>query len=92
MELKVAILERCEKGQNFVVLLLLLLRYIFPRDFSGTIADTDIIKTLIELFRPTDMPFGGYKTVTKDLGGFFVEKSIFCCSRATWRMKIRISV
>jgi len=55
----------------------------FPRDFSGTIADTVIINTPLEPLRPADVPFGGYKTKSKDLGGFFAAKSIFGCSRAT---------
>ena len=32
---------------------------------------TWIINTPPEPFRPTDVPFGGYKTETKDLGGIF---------------------
>jgi len=53
-----AILERCQKGQNFVVLLLLLL--LFTRDFSELL-QIQII-TPLEPFRPTPVPFGGYKT------------------------------
>ena len=43
--------------------------FLFPRDFSGTVADTDVINTQLEPLRPADVPFGGYKTETKDLGG-----------------------
>jgi len=46
----------------------------FLRDFSGTIKDTDIINTPPEPFRPTDMPFGGYKRETKYLGEIFGRK------------------
>ena len=45
--------------------------FLFPRDFSGTIADTNIINTPSVLFWPTDVPFVGYKTESKDLGKVF---------------------
>jgi len=32
--------------------------FLFPCDFSGTIADTDIINTLLEPLRHADVPFG----------------------------------
>ena len=51
--------------------------FLFPRDFSGTVADTNIINTPPEPFRPTDVPFVGYKTETKDLGGVFGRKIDF---------------
>jgi len=41
--------------------------FLFPRDFLGTIADTDIINTPPKPFRPTDVPLGDYKTETKHL-------------------------
>jgi len=57
--------------------------FFFPRDFPGTIADTDITNTPPEPLRPTDVPFGGYKTKTKVLGGKAKSaKSISGCSRA----------
>ena len=65
---------------------------LFPRNFSRTIADTDIINTPLEPLRPAGVPLGGYKTETKDLGGFFAAKSIFGVSRVNYRMKIRINV
>jgi len=72
-----AILQRCKRGQKCV----LLRHTLFPRDFSGSIADTDIINTQTELLRPADVPFGGLQTETKDLGGiFFATKSISGCS------------
>jgi len=45
--------------------------FLFPRDFSETIADRDIINTPLEPLL-VDVPFEGYKTETKDLGGIFV--------------------
>jgi len=41
--------------------------FLFPRDFSGTIEDRDIIIT------PADVPFGGYKTETKDYDDFLPQ-------------------
>jgi len=52
-------------------------RFLFPHDFSGPIADTDIINTPPEPFQPTYVPFGDYKTKTKDLGGIFGRKIDF---------------
>jgi len=52
--------------------------FLFLHDFSGTIADTNIINTPSELFRPTDVPFVGYKTKSKDLGGIFGRTIDFC--------------
>ena len=46
------------------------------RDFSGTIAGTNIINTPSEPSRPTDVPFVGYKTEIIDLGGVLAAKSI----------------
>ena len=51
--------------------------FLFPRDFSGTIADTDIINTPQEPFRPTDVPFGGCKTEIKDLEAIVGHKIDF---------------
>jgi len=48
-----------------------------PHDFSRTIADTDIINTPLEPLQPADVPFGGYKTEMKDLGGIFGRKIDF---------------
>jgi len=48
--------------------------FLFPRDFSGTIADTNIINTPPERFWPTDVPFVGYNTESKDVGGVFGRK------------------
>ena len=68
-----AILERCQKGQNFVVLLLLLL--LFTRDFSELLQIQ--INIPLEPFRPTDVPLGGYKAETKDFGGIFLPQVDF---------------
>ena len=51
--------------------------FLFPCDFSGTIADRNIIDTPLELLRPADVPCGGYKTETKDLGGIFWSQNRF---------------
>jgi len=76
-----AILQRCQKGQKCVVLLSSssssLSHFLFPHDFSGTIANTNIINTPPEPFRPTAVPFVGYKTETKDFGGVFGRKIDF---------------
>jgi len=53
--------------------------FLFPCDFSGTAADTNIINTPPEPFWPTDVPFVGYKTKSKDLGGVFGRKINFSC-------------
>ena len=49
--------------------------FLFPCDFSETIADRDIINTPLEPLL-VDVPFEGYKTETKDLGGIFV--AVWC--------------
>jgi len=56
--------------------------FLFPRDFSGTIAGTNIINTPPEPSRPTDVPFVGYETESKDLGGVLAAKSISAYSGA----------
>ena len=66
--------------------------FLFPRDLSGTIADTDITNTPLEPLRPTDVPFGGYKTETKDLEGILAANRFFGCTRAIQRMKIKIGL
>jgi len=60
-----------KKAKNVLYFFFFLVTFSFPRDFSGTIADTDIINTPPEPFRPTDVPFMGYKPETKDLGRIF---------------------
>jgi len=42
--------------------------FLFPRDFSGTIEDTDIINTPLEPLRPADVPFGVLLTLFPILG------------------------
>ena len=57
--------------------------FLFPRDFSGTIADTNIINTPPKPFRSTDVLFVGYKAETNlDLGKVFGRKIDFYYSRA----------
>jgi len=53
------------------------LSHFFLRDFSRTIADTDIINTSLEPLRLADVPFRSYKTETKDLGGIFCREIDF---------------
>ena len=53
-------LDRCQKGQKFCRSVASSSpHFLFPCDFSGTIADTDIINTPLEPLRPTDVPFSG---------------------------------
>jgi len=75
------ILQRCQKGQKRVVLLFSSSsssssHFLFPRNFPGTVADI-INHTPLEPLRPADVPFGGYKTETKDLKGIFCRKIDF---------------
>jgi len=42
---------------------------LFPRDFSGTIEDTDIIHTPLEPLRPGDVLFGGFVDIDLHFGG-----------------------
>ena len=43
--------------------------FLFPRDFSGTITDRDIINTPLERLRPADVPFGGFVDIAPHFGG-----------------------
>jgi len=43
--------------------------FLFPRDFSGTVEDTDIINIPLELLRPADVPFGGFVDISPHFGG-----------------------
>ena len=45
--------------------------FLFPRDFSGTITDRDIINTSLEPLRPAHvpLPFGGFVDIDPHLGG-----------------------
>jgi len=43
--------------------------FLFPRDFSGIIEDTDIINTPLELLLPKDVPFGGFVDIALHFGG-----------------------
>ena len=42
--------------------------FLFPRAFSGTITDRDIINTPLEPLRPADVPFGGFVVIAPILG------------------------
>jgi len=75
-----AILQQCQKAKNVSFFFFLFVRsdFLFPRHFSGTIADTDKFNTPLESLRPADVHFGGYTTETNNLGG------IFCCKIDYW--------
>jgi len=68
-----ATLERCQKTPKFCRSVSSLSHFLFQRDFLRTIADSDIIITPLEPYRPTDVHVGGYKTETKNLGGFLPQ-------------------
>ena len=51
--------------------------FLFPRDFSGTIEDTDITKTPLEPLRPGDVPFGGFVDIAPRFGGEIPPKPQF---------------
>ena len=42
--------------------------FLFPRDFSGTITDREIINTPLEPLRPADVPFGGFVDIAPHSG------------------------
>ena len=50
--------------------------FLFPRDFSGTTTDTDIVNALLEPLRPADVPFGGHVTETKDWDEFLPKNRL----------------
>ena len=43
---------------------------LFPRDLSGTAADTDIVDAPVEPLRPANVPLWGHVTETKDRDEF----------------------
>jgi len=51
--------------------------FLFPRDFSGTIADRDVINTPLEPLRPADVPFGGFVDAAAYFGGEIPPKPQF---------------
>jgi len=51
--------------------------FLFPRDFSGTITDREIINTPLEPLRPADVPFGGFVDIAPYFGGEMPRKSQF---------------
>ena len=68
------ILQRCQKGQNFVLLLPLRHTYYFHA-ISQELLQIQRVNTPLELFLPTGMPSGGHKTKTKNQWGIFATKS-----------------
>ena len=51
--------------------------FLFPRDFSETIEDTDIINTPLEPLRPADVPFGGFVDIASHFGDEIPPKPQF---------------
>ena len=51
--------------------------FLFPRDFSGTIEDTDIINTPLEPLWPANVPFGGFVDIAPHFGGEIPPKPNF---------------
>ena len=52
--------------------------FLFPRDFSETIADhRDVINAPLEPLRPADVPFGGFVDTTAHFGGEMPRKPQF---------------
>jgi len=51
--------------------------FLFPRDFSGTITDRDIINTLLEPLRPVDVRFGAFVDIAPHFGGEMHRKPQF---------------
>ena len=49
----------------------------FPRDFSETVEDTDIINTPLEPLRPADVPFRGFVHIAPHFRGEIPPKSQF---------------
>ena len=77
-----AILQRCQKARKMCrfsssSFCSSLSHFLFPRDFSGTIEDTDIIKTLLEPLRPGDVPFGGFVDIAPPFVGEIPPKPQF---------------
>jgi len=50
--------------------------FLFPRDFSGTIEDTDI-NTPLKPLRPADVPFGGFVDIAPHFGSEIPPKPQF---------------
>ena len=51
--------------------------FLFSRDFSGTIEDTDILNTPLEPLRPADVPFWGCVDIAPHFGGKIPSKPQF---------------
>ena len=51
--------------------------FLFPRDFSGTVADTGIINTPLEPLRPADVAFGGFVDIVLHFVGEIPPKHQF---------------
>jgi len=51
--------------------------FLFSHDFSGTIADRDVINTPLEPLRPADVPFVGFVDIALHFGGEIPRKLQF---------------
>jgi len=51
--------------------------FLFPRDFLGTIEDTDKFNTSLEPLRPADVPFGGFVDIAPHFGVKYPKTPIF---------------
>jgi len=77
LPLTVSCFSEIQIGFTFWYWLTWVVPEIGPLSGCVCIADRDIINTSLEPLRPADVPFGGYKTETKDLGGIFFRKIDF---------------
>ena len=66
----------------FLLLLLLFVILFISTRFLRNIADTNLINTPPKPFRPTDVPFVGYKTETRDLGEFLERLKTFASTKS----------
>ena len=72
-----AILELCKKAKKCCSASSSSSHFLFSRDFSGTIADTDTVNTPLEPLRAANVPFGGHVTETKDWDEFLPTNRFF---------------
>jgi len=73
------VLQWCQNGQKCVVFSsdFSSSHFLFPRDFSGTIEDTNIINTPLEPLRPAYVPFGDFVDIASHFRGDILPKPQF---------------
>jgi len=73
------ILQRCQKGQKMCrsSSSSSLSHFLFPRDFSESITDRNIINTPLEPLRLADVPFGAFVDIAAHFGGEIPRKPQF---------------